>query len=111
MINVVEIDLDAWAEGLNDGHLLCRDMGHMWRPFRAWWDEEANGYQRVLRCGRCKTERRQLLSSNGAAVSGYYSYADGYVAPKGTGRVTGETKNRLRLESTLRVIGKDERNG
>jgi hypothetical protein len=94
---------------LSDAYIMCRDMGHTWRPFRARFDPEVNGYQRVLRCGRCKTEREQTISASGLILSGHYNYPDGYSLPAGTGRLTGEGRGALRLESTLRLISKDER--
>lgn len=102
-------DVKAWADDLPDTFIACRDMGHTWRPFRAWYDPEERGYQRVLRCGRCKTERRQLISESGAILTGGYDYPEGYTAPAGTGRIDGEGRAALRLESTLRVIGRDEK--
>lgn len=100
--------IEAWVEALPDSFMLCRDMGHTWRPFRAFWDETLKGYIRIIRCGRCKTERRQLISSTGEVLRGYYQYNEGYQVPKGVGRFGVEGRAYLRLESTLRIIGKDE---
>ena len=61
-----------------------------------------------MRCGRCRTERAQSLDMHGHVVSNGYAYADGYLAPKGVGHIVGETKDHLRLESVLRLLGKDE---
>ncbi len=98
-----------WAGELPDSYLLCRDIGHLWRPFKARWDDDNNSYVRILRCGRCKTEREQGISAAGVVLWSQYDYADGYQAPKGTGRLDGEGRGALRLESVLRLIGKDER--
>lgn len=100
-----------WSSDLPDSYILCRDMGHTWRPFRAVYNSEYNCYDRTLRCGRCKTERSQSISTDGLILSGTYDYPDGYQAPAGTGRIDGNGRGALRLESTLRVIGKDERDG
>jgi len=102
-------EVAAWSEDLPDSFIMCRDMGHTWRPFRARFNPEENGYDRVLRCGRCKTERTQTISMSGLILSGGYSYPEGYQAPKGTGRIDGNGRGALRLESTLRLIGKDEK--
>lgn len=98
-----------WSHDLSDNYLLCRDLGHTWRPFNARWDPEQDGYIRVLRCSRCKTERSQLLSATGMVDSGSYDYPDGYQAPPGTGRLTGEGRGALRLESVMRLIDKNGR--
>jgi hypothetical protein len=100
-----------WSAHLSDGYLMCRDMGHTWRPFKANYQEDMNAYNRVLRCGRCKTERYQTIGLNGLILGGNYSYPDGYQSPAGSGRINGEGKGALRLESTLRLIGKDEHDG
>lgn len=99
----------AWSEDLPDSFIMCRDMGHTWRPFRARFSSDANGYERVLRCGRCKTERSQTISMSGLILSGAYTYPEGYQAPAGTGRIDGNGRGALRLESTMRLIAKDEK--
>jgi hypothetical protein len=101
-------DVATWAGGLTDAQLSCRDYGHYWRPFTASWEQESRSYHRVLRCGRCKTERHQLLDSRGHPVRGHYDYAPGYLAPAGTGRLVGEDRDVLRLESVVRLMGADD---
>lgn len=101
-------EVAQWSEGLPDRYLLCRDMGHRWQPFSARWDEKERAYSRVLRCSRCKTDRTQLLAMNGLILSGHYEYPDGYTAPAGTGRIDQMARGALRLESTLRLIQKEE---
>lgn len=98
-----------WSHGLPDSYIMCRDMGHTWRPFMARFSAEMNAYDRTLRCGRCKTERVQVIGMNGAILRGGYAYPDGYLSPNGSGRINGEGRGALRLESTLRLISKDEK--
>ena len=95
-----------WVLDLNDQQLLCRDIGHTWRPFRAYLTEY--GYERILRCPRCRTERAQSLSPRGHVLEGHYSYPDGYLAPKGVGRMDSDARDLLRLESIGRLIAKEE---
>lgn len=99
--------IDVWAVDLPDAFLQCRDFGHTWRPFRASINDDAT-FERVFRCGRCKTERQQTLSKRGEILGGAYLYTEGYLAPKGTERITSDGRNRLRLESTQRLLGHDE---
>lgn len=97
----------SWAAGLPDDFLLCRDLGHTWRPYTARITG-SNTYERTMRCGRCKTLRHQSLSISGAILGGGYKYEEGYLAPKDTGRLTSGDRDHLRLESVLRVLGHDE---
>lgn len=99
----------SWSAELPDSFIMCRDFGHTWRPFKARYNPEEQGYDRVLRCGRCRTERSQTISGAGLVLYGQYDYPDGYTAPAGTGRLDSEARGALRLESTLRLISKDER--
>ena len=96
----------AWSGNLSDAFIQCRDMGHTWRPYTARYDDEMNAYTRVLRCGRCHTRRVQSISLNGAILTGGYVYPDGYQAPPGQGRIDGDGRGALRLESTLRLVNK-----
>jgi hypothetical protein len=100
----------SWSSGLPDSFIMCRDMGHMWRPFMARISPEwQNAYDRTLRCGRCKTERAQVIGLDGQILRSGYVYTDGYLTPLGSGRITGEGRGALRLESTLRLISKEDR--
>lgn len=98
-----------WSHDLPDTFIMCRDMGHSWRPFRARFSADLNAYDRILRCGRCQTERAQVIGTDGSILSGGYTYPDGYLTPNGSGRINGNGRGALRLESTLRLISKDER--
>lgn len=108
MSRVTHDAVSSWAADLPDSYLQCRDFGHTWRPFRASYDAAENGYRRIMRCGRCKAQRSQLLGLDGSIRSGAYDYADGYTKPAGTGVLDQGGRGTLRLESTLRLIGKDE---
>ena len=101
-------DVHRWSQTLPDEYLMCRDMGHLWRPLGAKINPSERTYERTLRCGRCRTERAQTLSASGLILAGHYSYADGYAAPAGTGRLDGAARGELRLESVLRVLTQDE---
>jgi hypothetical protein len=93
----------AWSAHLPDRYLLCRDLGHNWRPWRARLTDE-RGFEQVLRCARCRAERSRTVGASGATLGNHYHYPDGYTAPAGTGRLTGDSRNALRLESVLRLI-------
>lgn len=92
-----------FAANLTISFLLCRDIGHNWRPFGAQY--MADGYyERVLRCTRCKTERWETITTRGSKNGTHYKYPDGY-QHKGLGRIVGDGKDALRLESILRAVG------
>lgn len=102
--------VSSWSHHLPDDFLLCRDLGHLWRPFTARYNPEVHAYERTMRCGRCKTDREQTLSLRGEVLRGHYTYTEGYQAPAGQGRLTGDARGALRIESVTRLIGHDEGN-
>jgi hypothetical protein len=101
------LDVASFAAGLRKTHLLCRELGHNWLPFTVRL-ADGGGYDRVLRCSRCRTERWQLLTAFGGIVSNQYKYPEGYTN-QGHGRIVGEGRDMLRLESVTRLLG--EANG
>jgi len=96
-------EVESFAGGLMISHLHCREMGHNWRAWVARWDEEHRCYERALRCTRCRTERWQSISTSGAMVASSYKYPEGYTA-QGIGRIVGEGRDALRLESLTRAL-------
>jgi hypothetical protein len=98
------VQLDEWVQDLPERYLLCRDIGHNWRPLTARITD-AHTYTRTMRCTRCHTERHQDLSIYGAILSSGYTYPDGYLAPPNSGRMTSDRRDGLRLESVQRLIG------
>jgi hypothetical protein len=103
-------DVARWSASLPEEFLLCRDLGHTWRPASARWVPDLNAYERSMRCGRCRAERTQTLSPGGLILSGSYHYETGYTAPAGTGALGQDGRGALRLESIARLIGKDSLN-
>jgi len=96
-------DVRAFAAELSTAFLLCRELQHNWKPFTAHWDEEHHNYVRSIRCVRCRTKRVQRLASSGAVLSSHYEYVDGYLS-KHIGRIVGEARDSLRLESVIRSL-------
>lgn len=96
-------DVQAFAAELPASFLQCRELGHLWRPYRAGLHPDG-GYERVLRCGRCRTRREQSLSVMGMVLTNKYVYPDGYQTEHGLGRIVGEGRGMLRLESIKRVL-------
>jgi hypothetical protein len=93
-----------FAEGLPERFLYCREMGHNWRPQSAGRYKDG-GFSRILRCTRCKTERHQEISQRGVVLSNKYVHPEGYLH-KGMGRIVGDGRGVLRLESIKRITKK-----
>lgn len=101
--------VSAFAAALPDEYLLCREIGHVWQPYTATWVGKLRRFERVLRCTRCRTDRKQLLDSRGHITSSSYDYPDGY-AHEG-GRIMGADRDRLHLESLKRLIERTDEQG
>ena len=99
-----ERDVAGWAAELPDEFLECRDYGHNWKPWAVKFDEEHNAYVRVARCRECKSTRPEWVGLGGSRDRANIRYRDGYLAPAGTGRLVGEERNMLRLESVTRQL-------
>src|SRR5262245_10436346 len=97
-----------FAHGLSESALQCRELGHLWRPYTASFSTHEGVYHRSLRCSRCRTERVQVLSDKGTVLSNGYVYPDGYLHA-GMGRIAGDARDVLRLESLQRSVNKPQR--
>lgn len=100
------VQADTFASRLSDKALHCRELGHVWRPLVASWEEDARAFHRRLRCTSCRTERVQVLSARGHVLSNRYLYPDGYLATHVVG-MTG-ARDLFRLEAVLRTLGDSE---
>jgi hypothetical protein len=96
-------DVEDFAANLSLGFLQCRELGHVWKPWAARRDDEHNTFERSLRCPRCKTKRHETLSVRGAKLRSYYEYPEGYTTD-GLGRIVGEGRDALRVESMIRSL-------
>lgn len=98
--------VEEFAEQLPDKYLHCRELGHLWRPWKAGHHPDG-GYTRTLRCTRCRTKREQELSERGMVMTSRYIHPEGYLS-EGIGRITGEGRGLLRLASIKRVLTDEE---
>lgn len=95
---------DVFAHELPDRMLACRELGHVWQPYRVdpvIERRKVRGYERVMKCKQCKTERVQLLDSRGAVMRNGYRYSTGYLADHVE---KGFTRDTFRLESVTRWL-------
>lgn len=98
-------DVASFADKLPERYLLCRDMGHNWLPFGTPGRYKDGGFERILRCSRCKCERHTSISNTGMILSSHYTHPEGYLL-EGLGRIVGEGRGILRLASINRAMSK-----
>ena len=89
-----------FASTLPVSYLHCRDVGHNWQDWTA--HKIPGGFERAFMCSSCKTQRWEVLTLTGAKVKGHYVYPDDYLL-QGLGRIVGDGRDALRLESVSRV--------
>lgn len=91
------------AKDLDDGVLHCREhRRHDWRPSTV--KREKYGYRRVEVCSDCASSRWQELDTRGYVIKGGINYSEGYLNPKGTGRVDQRGCAAYRLETLHRLL-------
>ena len=79
---------------------------HSWEPYNARELKRGRVIERVLRCERCKTLKKQtLVIKRGRAFlsAGRYSYPEGYLI-KGMGHVTQDDRAKLRFRTITREM-------
>lgn len=96
-------EVEQWAHTLKQNWLLCRELGHNWKPHTARFVTEYRAYERILKCPRCTAERHEVLDSTGSKVSSHLIYPKGYLH-QGLGRIVGQSRDTVRLESLTRFI-------
>lgn len=93
-------------DDVREEHLECRDYMHSWKPYTAKEVKKGRVVERVLRCERCKTLKKQTLAirrDRAFLSTGSYQYAEGYLI-KGMGHVTQEDKAKLRFRTIIREL-------
>lgn len=68
-----------------EGFIRCGTMGHAWHDYDSNW-KPGFGYPLTLRCERCGTERRDVITNWGKLLSRRYVYPTLYKYPRGTKR-------------------------
>lgn len=84
-------------------HLLCRDLGHSWAPWRAVLHATGRHYEVSLRCRRCRTVRVRWIGLSGQIIASHYEYADGYTLT-GFGRMESDDRDHVRLANVLKLL-------
>lgn len=90
------------------GQIRCRAYNnHAWTPHMVTRNPRTGVFTVTQRCSRCRNRRRQMLNRDGFVLTKWRTlYGAGYLLPKGTGRVTEESRAGLRLADldSVRVI-------
>ena len=97
-------EVKDFAAELPDRFLECREMGHNWRPHTGKY-VDGDSVERTLRCSRCYTKRVQEISLQGVVLRRHYEHPEGYLHV-GMGRIVGEGRDALRVESLTRFMTK-----
>jgi hypothetical protein len=94
-------DIEKWEEQAKVAWIQCRRKGHNMLDHDVKVDEESNCYIVVERCSRCFTKRDEVVNRDTGAVlhSKYYNHPDGYLLPKGTGRMGADARGLIRVAS------------
>lgn len=95
-------EVEAFASELSEEFLQCREMGHRWLPSKAHVNPDRT-FHREMRCPRCRTRKQQEVSGRGEILSTQYKHPEGYLH-EGMGRIAGDGRGLLRLESIRRTI-------
>lgn len=77
----------------------CRDLGHAWKPLDA--KRYLGLFVETLRCTRCEARKDRAFSPKTGElkqVNEHRVYPEGYLKPKGSGRLTAAERAKIRLE-------------
>jgi hypothetical protein len=85
-----------------DDYLLCRDQLHRWTDLNVIEEGRQAVLRVVQKCEVCTAERTQLLSMRrrdyGEITKSWIShYPDGYLMPKGSGRLGRRDRGEIRM--------------
>jgi hypothetical protein len=87
------------GEDMPTEFLECRLWGHAWKAGTVSRDRASGAFDQGLVCIRCGGQRAYVLDRRGRFVKRRpYSYPDGYLMPKGTGRLSSGERDDLRAE-------------
>lgn len=90
------------AADWDDDMIECRLDRHTWTRLNAGFDHKEGTWFRVRRCPRCHTDEHVLRSlRTGEKLRKWLDYSntkEGYLLPKGTGRMTSSATNTVWLE-------------
>jgi hypothetical protein len=101
-------DIADIASEWPDAYMECRTDRHDFKSLDAGYSPKEQVYERTRRCTRCHVEDYLMVSLRTGEVlkrTLNYKGTDGYLMPKGTGRLTSGARNTIRLEHFSRLAG------
>lgn len=92
-------DVEQYVSEAKVAWLQCRSKGHNMADHDVKFVEEDNAYVVILRCSRCYTKRHETVNSETGEVlfSKYTDHPEGYLLPKGTGRMDAQGRGIIRV--------------
>jgi hypothetical protein len=89
-------------KGFREEVLGCRDGNHAWNKQQYSFEQRDRVVTRTRRCTRCTARQTAVIvrTTGEYLVRPKIEYPEGYLAPKGTGRIS---KQEVRRESVRRV--------
>lgn len=92
-------DVQEYLSGAKVAWVQCRTKGHNMADHDVKENMEDNAFVVIYRCTRCYTKRDEVVHSVTGEVlsSKYYNHPDGYLLPKGTGRLDAEGRGLIRV--------------
>lgn len=89
-------DIEEYVSKASSSWLQCRTKGHNMLDHDVKLNE-SDDYLVTLRCSRCHTKRHEVVNSDGLILSSFYdSHPEGYLLPKGSGRMDAEGRGIIR---------------
>lgn len=98
-------DVQEFATTIKSAWVDCRSDGHDMRPFKVELTEAGN-FLRTRKCRRCNTKRHQVIDRSGLILNTTVEYTEGYLMPKGTGRLDSEGRGVFRLAALEAEYGR-----
>jgi hypothetical protein len=89
-------DVEEYVGTHKSAWIQCRSSKHNMLDYDARMGQ-GDTYVVIQRCSRCYTKRHEVLDDQGIILSAHYEYPEGYLFPKGSGRMSTEANGVFRL--------------
>jgi hypothetical protein len=99
-------DVEEWVFQNKAVHVDCRVKGHNWSYPHAVENEDGT-FSQTEKCRRCQTKRTELVDADGYTLNVKCTdYPEGYLLPRGTGRMDRDGRAILRKHRIQNNIAK-----
>lgn len=90
-------DVEEYVANAKGAWLQCRSKNHNMLDHDVALGENGT-FIVTLRCSRCHTKRDEVIDSQGIILSArYHDHPEGYLLPRGTGRLNSEARGMIRV--------------